>query len=264
MFHDAYRVAAGGAPTHGKILKGLSLLQKHDIPLNVLVCVTREAAPYPLEVYEFFKDLEIQYIQFIPIVERIPDVEAVRLGMKNAAPPIPAGGRIDAEVTAWSVGPEAYGNILIQIFNEWVYSDVGSVFVMNFEWALQAWMGLPSTICIFSKQCGRAVAVEHNGDIYSCDHYVYPRYRIGNILTDGLKEMMTSDLQAQFGRDKEASLPKVCRKCEVLFACHGECPRHWFMTSDDGDPGMICGKSQSIVLIYDITQPISPFTLKKT
>ncbi len=236
--HDAWRVTKNGGPTHSMVLRGLSLLQKYDIPFNAMVSVTRESCERPLEIYRFLKDRGIRHIQFTPIVERVPDTEAAELGLKNAAPPLPDSVTTGTRVTPWSVGSEAYGDFLIRIFDEWVRNDVGSVFVMNFEWALEAWMGLPSTICIFAEQCGRAVVLEHNGDIYSCDHYVYPRYRIGNILTDGPGEVIASETQARFGREKEASLPKVCRECEVLFACHGECPRHRFMTSKDGEPGL--------------------------
>jgi uncharacterized protein len=141
-------------------------------------------------------------------------------------------------VTDFSVKSGEYGAFLIEIFNEWVRNDVGSIFVMNFEWALEAWLGLPSTICIFSKQCGKALAIEHNGDIYSCDHYVYPENKLGNILQGNPKEMIESSKQKVFGKSKESSLPEVCKDCEVKFACNGECPRHRFVRTYDNKPGL--------------------------
>jgi uncharacterized protein len=141
------------------------------------------------------------------------------------------------EVTPWSVLPEEYGDFLIAVFGEWVRHDVGKVFVMNFEWALNAWIGNPSPVCIHARQCGRSLVIEHNGDVYACDHCVYPRYRLGNILTDQLAEMAEKSIQSGFGITKEAALPRWCSECEVLTACRGGCPKHRFAQTCDHQPG---------------------------
>ncbi|WP_411679101.1 anaerobic sulfatase maturase [Clostridium thailandense] len=236
--HDLYRVDINGNPTLSKVINTIALLKKYEIPYNVLVCVTRESSKQPLKVYKFLKELRVQYIQFTPIVERIPDDRAIQTGLKYATPHANNEEGQQALVTDFSVEPGAYGNFLIKIFDEWVKNDVGSIYVMNFEWALEAWLGLPSTVCIFSKQCGKALAIEHNGDIYSCDHYVYPEYYLGNILTGNPKEMLELSKQKSFGQSKQNSLPQVCRECEVGFACNGECPRHRFVRTYDNEPGL--------------------------
>jgi uncharacterized protein len=237
-YHDRYRVDVNGRPTSPRVLRGLSLLQKHDVPFNVLICVTRESVENPLGIYRFLKEKGARFIQFTPVVERPPDREALKLNLQNAVPPDRQTEIQQMGVTPWSVESEAYGDFLISIFDEWVRKDVGSVYVMNFEWALQAWLGLPSTICIFAEKCGRAMALEHNGDVYSCDHYVYPRYSLGNILTDMPDEMVRSVTQTTFGISKEEQLPQVCVKCDVRFACNGECPRHRFLKTADGEFGL--------------------------
>ena len=238
MIHDHYRVYQSGRPTFYKVLHGLSLLQKYGVNFNVLACVTKESSQYPLEIYSFFKQAGVQFIQFSPIVERIPNDSDRESGLRHAAPPILDLEEKQTKVTSYSVEAEAYGDFLIQIFDEWVKKDVGRIYVMNFEWALQSWIGLPSTYCFFARQCGRALAIEHNGDIYACDHYVYPDYRLGNIVTDEPKEIVDSALQVEFGRQKEATLPLKCRECEVLFACNGECAKHRFLITADNEPGL--------------------------
>jgi uncharacterized protein len=212
--HNQYRVDRGGKPTFESVMRGLSLLKKHQVEFNVLACVTRDSAYHSLEIYHFFKKQGIEFIQFIPIVEQNKD-----------------------QVSPWTVEPEMYGEFLIQIFNEWVRHDIGSVFVMNFEWALAAWAGIPSPICIFSEECGRAMAMEHNGDLFSCDHYVYPEYRLGNI-NDGLANMANLPFQRAFGKEKRDSLHSDCRNCDVRFACHGECPKNRFVVLDQNEPGL--------------------------
>jgi uncharacterized protein len=237
-FHDAYRLDHRGGSTHSKVINALSILKKHDIPFNVLVCVTRESSVRPIEVYRFLKEHGAKYIQFTPIVERIPDNDAAELGLRHALPPDLSREQNNLTVSPATVEPEAYGDFLIQVFEEWVRNDVGKIFIMNFEWALEAWLGLPSTICIFSEECGKTLTMEHNGDIYSCDHYVYPEYRLGNILTDNLNNIVDLEKQRKFGREKEAALPRKCSDCEAAFACRGECPRHRFIGSDEGEPGL--------------------------
>jgi uncharacterized protein len=236
--HDIYRVDHRGEPTHSRAISALSLLKKHDVPFNVLVCITRESSTHPLEIYRFLKEQGVRYIQFTPIVERIPDHEAAELGLRHAPPPKLPFEQKHLTVSPATVLPEAYGDFLVQVFEEWVRNDVGKFFIMNFEWALEAWLGLPSTICIFSEECGRTVAMEHNGDIYSCDHYVYPEYRLGNILTDNPESIVDLDKQREFGRQKKSTLPGECSECEALFACGGECPRHRFISSYKGEPGL--------------------------
>ncbi len=234
--HNYYRVDHSGGPTFEMVMRGLELLKKHGVEFNVLACATKQNAKRPLDVYRFFKEQGVRFIQFIPIVERQPDRAAEELGLRLAAPAAPEQEDTSPQVTEWSVEPAAYGDFLIKVFNEWVRRDVGSVFVMNFEWALASWVNGISPACTFSESCGRCLVMEHNGDVYSCDHYVYPAYRLGNILNDELEEMVESEKQIRFGLGKETNLPPRCRKCDVLFACHGDCPKHRFIKLREGQP----------------------------
>jgi uncharacterized protein len=202
-----------------------------------MASVTRQSSLRPLDVYHFFKGQGVEFIQFIPIVERLPDDGARALGLSLALPP-ERGGEPLAEVTPWSVESERYGDFLIAIFDEWVRNDVGRIFVMNFEWALMSWMGGNATVCQFSRRCGRSIVIEHNGDLYACDHYVYPRYRLGNILSDNPLAMVDAPQQLTFGAQKEAALPGHCRDCTFLFACRGECPKHRFLKTPADEPGL--------------------------
>ena len=234
--HNLYRVGRRGRPTFKTVMNGLKLMQKHGVEFNVLACVTRESARRPLDVYHFLKEQGVQYIQFIPVVERKSNPVAKNLGLRLASPP--ALNEEETEiVTPWTVEPGSYGDFLIQIFDEWVRQDVSSVFVMNFEWALAAWAGVLSSTCNFAPRCGRSVIIEHNGNIYSCDHFVYPDYRLGNVVSGNLKDMIESDSQVAFGAAKETALPQYCRQCNWLFACHGECPKHRFVKTPTGEPG---------------------------
>lgn len=235
--HDQHRIDRGGKPTFELVMKGLSLLKKHRVEVNILTCVTRQSSYKPLEIYHFLKQQNISYIQFIPIVEREVNEGAAELSLSHATPPSLINEEVQQIVTPWTVESEMYGEFLIQIFNEWVQQDVGSIFIMNFEWALASWLGIPSPICIFAEECGKAVAMEHNGDLYSCDHYVYPEYRLGNI-KDGLLNIINLPSQLDFGQKKRDTLPSVCRNCEVRFACHGECPKHRFLVSNQNEPGL--------------------------
>ncbi|MEW9670011.1 anaerobic sulfatase maturase [Ammoniphilus sp. 3BR4] len=236
--HDHYRVDRGGKPTFHKVMDALKLLQEYAVQFNVLSCVTKESSQRPLDVYRFLKAQGVKFIQFIPIIERKPDTTAHQLGLRWAAPPVLNAVGVQTAVTPWTVEPVAYGDFLIQVFDEWVRRDVGSIHIMNFEWALSSWLGLPSSICIFSEHCGRAAVMEHNGDLYSCDHFVYPEYRLGNVLTDALSDLIETEQQKNFGTSKKTALPKACIACEVRFACHGECPKHRFLLTDDGEPGL--------------------------
>jgi uncharacterized protein len=215
--HDGYRVDKGGKPTFDRVMNGIELLKKHGVEFNTLSVVHRENALQPLTVYNFLKSIGSLYLQFIPLVER------------GAAP---------GSVTDRSVRPEDYGGFLVSIFEEWVRADVGKVFVQLFDVSLGIWMGNPSGLCLFSETCGDAVALEHNGDVFSCDHFVYPEYKLGNLLNTGLGDLVRSPRQREFGGAKAATLPGYCQRCEVRFACHGECPKNRFTETPDGEPGL--------------------------
>lgn len=235
--HDAYRVDRGGQPTFARVMAGLQVLRKHGVEFNTLTTVHRKNAAHPLEVYRFLRGAGSRYLQFIPIVER--NSATGKDGLWLAPPPDHEdAAALDSQVTPWSVRPVEYGDFLCRIFDEWVQRDVGQVFVQQFDAALANWAGEPAGICVFSENCGRALAVEHNGDVYSCDHYVYPRYRLGNLMNTALAEIVDSPEQERFGRAKSEGLPRYCRECSVRFACHGECPKHRFLTTPHGETGL--------------------------
>lgn len=238
--HDAYRVDRGGQPTFDRVVAGLDALKRHGVEFNTLTTVHRKNSTKPLEVYRFLRNIGSGYIQFIPIVERNASATAADANGLWLAPPPghdDAAG-LDAQVTEWSVRPADFGTFLCTIFDEWVQRDVGKVFVQQFDAALANWVGEPAGVCVFSENCGRALAIEHNGDVFSCDHYVYPRYKLGNLLNDSLVTMADSPQQSDFGRAKSATLPRYCRECPVRFACHGECPKHRFLHTPHGEPGL--------------------------
>jgi uncharacterized protein len=236
--HDRYRRYRNGKGTFDLVMQGLRLLQKHKVDYNVLACVARDTAIRPLEVYRFFKDEGIEFIQFSPVVERMPDASSAALGLRLAGPAMLYEEKIQTDVTPWTVIPEEYGDFLINIYEEWVRHDVGKIFVMNFEWALNAWIGNPSPVCIHAEQCGRSLVMEHNGDVYACDHCVYPQYKLGNIFSDNLSQMVGKSVQSGFGTTKETSLSRWCRECEVLAACRGGCPKHRFARTYYDEPGL--------------------------
>jgi uncharacterized protein len=236
--HDRYRCDPKAKGTFDRVMKGLKLLQKHNVEYNVLACVARETAKHPLEVYRFLKNEGVEFIQFSPVVERLPDVLSKRHGLRLAEPASLDSEEAQTEVTPWSVTAEEYGDFLIAIYEDWVRHDVGKVFVMNFEWALNVWIGNPSPVCIHAKQCGRSVVIEHNGDVYACDHCVYPEYRLGNIKNDKLSDMVERSLQSGFGVSKETALTRWCRECGVLAACQGGCPKHRFEMTYCREPGL--------------------------
>ncbi|MFN8017676.1 MAG: anaerobic sulfatase maturase [Acidimicrobiales bacterium] len=221
--HDRYRVDKRGAPSSEKVLRGLRLLQAHGVDVNVLCTVNAANQDHPVEVYRYFRDeLGLRHIQLIPIVERANET----------------GFQEGSEVTDRSVDPEAWGRFLVGVFDEWVRRDVGEVFVQMFDAALASWLGLPASMCIFRETCGDAVALEHNGDLYSCDHFVEPAHLLGNIGTTTMVELVASPKQRAFGQAKLDTLPAMCRSCEVRFACHGECPKNRFDTTPDGEAGL--------------------------
>ena len=232
--HDQYRVDKNGKPTFAAVMRGVELLKKHKTDFNTLTVVNRANVVQPLEVYRFLKEMGSSFMQFIPLVERAPSEPSIS---DLAEPPVP-GMPAAVPVTPWSVPAAVYGDFLCTIFDHWVRRDVGTIFVQLFDVALGNWMGMGPSLCVFAPTCGKAMALEHNGDLYSCDHYVYPRYLLGNITHKPLRDLVYSPQQLKFGADKSATLPRYCRRCPVLFACHGECPKHRFATTPDGEPGL--------------------------
>lgn len=219
--HDAYRVDKGGKPTHARVMAGLDRMRAHGVAYNVLTTVHAANVGHPLEVYRYLRDeVGATFIQFIPIVERTHHTgDGVR-------------------VTDRSVTGKAYGDFLIAAFDEWVHRDVGKVFVQIFDVALSAWYGQPPGLCIFEETCGRALALEHTGDLYSCDHFVEPRHRVGNVVRSELPVLVDGDQQRAFGEAKRGQLPQYCRECEVRFVCNGGCPKNRFIETPDGEPGL--------------------------
>ncbi len=208
-------------------------MHKHKAEFNTLSVVNKENSYYPAEIYKFLKDIGSGFLQFIPIVERIssdPQPDKVNL----IAPSDPA----EARVTDWSVEPVMFGKFLNTIFDEWVRKDVGKYYVQIFDVSLANWMGERPGLCVFSETCGDATAMEHNGDLFSCDHYVYDEYKLGNIMDIPMLDMIKSEFQEKFGRDKRDSLPKYCFQCDYRFACHGECPKNRISLTPDGEPGL--------------------------
>jgi uncharacterized protein len=221
--HDAYRVDKGGQPTFDRVMQGIAVLRRHGVEFNILTTVHAANADHPLEVYRFARDeLDARFIQFIPIVER-----------DNAT-----GFQEGETVTARSVGAEQYGRFLIAVFDEWVRRDVGRVFVQLFDVALNAWFGRPAGLCIFEETCGQALALEHNGDLFSCDHFVEPKHLLGNLLERDLLPMVASEQQRAFGLHKRDALPGYCRRCDVRFICNGGCPKDRFIRTPDDEPGL--------------------------
>lgn len=236
--HNLYRKDFTGNATFDKVMKGLSLLKKHGVEYNVMACVAKQTAYKPLEVYHFFKDHGIEFIQFSPIIERTADLQTKQRGFHLACPSSIDKVEENQQITPWSVEPEKYGEFLIAIFDEWVRNDVGKTTIMNFEWALNAWIGNSSPVCVHAQQCGKSVIIEHNGDLYACDHCVYPEYKLGNILKDDLIVMIDKSTSQGLGISKESTLPQQCRECDVLKACWGGCPKHRFATSYYDEPGL--------------------------
>ena len=233
--HDTYRLDKGQKPTFERVMHGLSLLKKHHVEFNTLTVVSASNAKHPIEVYDFLREVGSGYIQFIPLVERLP-APGMPLSLDFAEPPEP--GQSESPVTRWSVPSEAYGDFLVQIFNAWVKRDVGKIFVQMFDVSLGIWSGHGPGLCLFLKDCGEGLALEHNGDLFSCDHFVYPKFKLGNIMNESIAAMVNSQTQKKFGESKSSTLPKFCRECDVRFACHGECPKHRFIKTPDGEEGL--------------------------
>lgn len=231
--HNAYRVDKGGQPTFDRVLRGIETLRRNGVEFNTLTTVHRGNADHPLEVYRFLKEHGSGFMQFIPIVERIAH-QVTSDGLQLISPDF-AGAAI---VAPWSVEPRQFGRFLCSIFDEWVRNDVGRYYVQIFDISLEMWTGMEASLCVFRKQCGAAMALEHSGDLYSCDHFVYPQNRLGNIMESPLAVLVDSQQQRSFGEAKESTLPRYCRECDVRFACNGECPKHRFLTTPDGEPGL--------------------------
>lgn len=230
-YHDHYRLTAAGKPSWKKVMQGIKLLKKHGVEWNAMAVVNAYNANHPLEFYRFFKENGCQFLQFTPIVERQTRHEDGRtlasLADKNEIP-----------LSEASVAPEQWGYFLCAIFDEWVRKDVGKIFVEIFDCTLANWMGISPGICAYSKECGHAGVMEHNGDVYSCDHFVFPEYKLGNIRDHSLIEMLYGEQQQEFSRLKHSSLPRQCKECDMEFACHGECPKNRFMKDKYGDSGL--------------------------
>ena len=230
-YHDHYRVTPAGKPSWEKVMQGISLLKKHRVEWNAMAVVNAYNAEHPLEFYHFFRDNGCQYLQFTPIVERLTEHEDGRtLASLADDREIPLS---DASVT-----PAQWGNFLCAIFDDWVRHDVGKMFVEIFDCTLANWMGVLPGICAYSKECGHAGVMEHNGDVYSCDHFVFPEYKLGNIREQSLIDMLYGEKQQAFSRLKHTSLPRQCKECDMEFACHGECPKNRFEKDKYGEPGL--------------------------
>lgn len=229
--HDHYRLTAAGKPSWKKVMQGIKLLKKHGVEWNAMAVVNAYNANHPLEFYRFFKENGCQFLQFTPIVERLTRHEDGRTLASLA-------DKDEIPLSEASVTPEQWGNFLCAIFDEWVRKDVGKIFVEIFDCTLANWMGVSPGICAYSKECGHAGVMEHNGDVYSCDHFVFPEYKLGNIRDHSLIDMLYGEQQQEFSRLKHSSLPRQCKECDMEFACHGECPKNRFMKDKYGDSGL--------------------------
>jgi uncharacterized protein len=254
--HDTYRLNKGGEGTFNQVMRGHRYLQKHGVDFNILCTVNAANQYHGRTVYRFFRDeLQATWMQFIPIVERatpemlpianrgwgdqnLPtqvELDSLPVAKSSQRPLYTLEGNL---VTERSVKPEQWGEFLITIYDEWVRNDVGKVFVQMFDSALGSWYGTGASLCIHHETCGDALALEHNGDLYSCDHFVEPKYFLGNIKEEHMLDLVASDQQRKFGRDKRDTLPRYCLECPVRFACHGGCPRNRFIQTPDGEDGL--------------------------
>ena len=229
--HDHYRLTAAGKPSWKKVMQGIKLLKKHGVEWNAMAVVNAYNANHPMEFYRFFKENGCQFLQFTPIVERLTRHEDGRTLASLA-------DKDEISLSEASVAPEQWGYFLCAIFDEWVRKDVGKIFVEIFDCTLANWMGISPGICAYSKECGHAGVMEHNGDVYSCDHFVFPEYKLGNIRDHSLIDMLYGEQQQEFSRLKHSSLPRQCKECDMEFVCHGECPKNRFMKDKYGDSGL--------------------------
>lgn len=251
--HNHFRITNDGSPTFHKVLHGINLLKKYKVEFNTLLTVNAYNVDFPLEIYHFLKSIDSHFIQFIPVVERIVnDSENEAIKLTNSSLPE------NARVTEWSVNAEKYGKFLIEIFNEWVVNDVGEFFVQLFDSTLATYLGLPSGICMFQPECGQAGAIEFNGDVYSCDHFVFPQNFLGNIFTKNLNDLMNSVSQQIFGQNKFLTLPQKCKNCNFLKQCFGECPKKRFLFAENGEYGLnyLC---EAYKMFFSHTAPVMRF-----
>ena len=228
--HDAFRHDCGGAPTFARVMKALELMNRTGVDFNILSTVNARSEGRGAEVYKFLRSLN-RYMQFLPVVEYVRQRPGKR-------PLIVSPDEEDAVEAPWSVSAKGYGQFMCDVFDEWVKYDVGNWFVQLFDVTLANWCGVQPPLCAFGEVCGDGMVVEHNGDVYSCDHFVYPEYRLGNIMTSELADMYRSEDQQSFGRDKRDALPLECKRCNYYFLCHGECPKHRFGYAKNGEPYM--------------------------
>ncbi len=237
--HDRFRKDKGQKPTFDRVLAGLRLLQRHGVQFNTMSTVNNASEGRGLETYLFLRSLGSRYMQFMPVVEHVLyPLNGAGKPDRKRRPHIVSPETPGALIAGWSVGDVAFGRFLCDIFDYWVRNDVGSVFVGHFDAALACWCGAQPGTCVYGETCGGNAVIEHNGDMYPCDHFVYPAYRLGNILTDGIKDMMTSPAMTKFGLDKRNRLPGKCLRCRWRFACNGECPKHRFNVTEKGETGL--------------------------
>jgi uncharacterized protein len=230
--HDCYRIDVGGRGTFKRVMRGVEFLQKHQVEFNTLSVLHDRNVRFPLEIYRFFKEIGSRYMQFSPIVERLGSRDdGLELLTATDRP-------ADSEIASWSVNPVDYGRFYVKVFDEWVRQDVGQYYVQLFDATLACLVGEQPGVCLYAKTCGHAMAMEHNGDVYACDHYVYPEYLRGNIHNMSLVEITLSKAQIDFGNDKQNTLPGQCRRCKYLKLCNGECPKNRISTTADGEPGL--------------------------
>ena len=230
--HDRYRQDACGRPTFDRVMYAIAMLQKHGVEWNAMAVVTRQSMEQPQAFYRFFRDMGCEFLQFTPVVERTTNR---RQGLTLAT-----ADDDGATLTPQSVTPEGWGAFLCGVYDEWVRHDVGRIFVQTFDAVLSGWVGEPPGVCSLSSYCGHAAVMEWNGDVYSCDHFVFPEYYLGNIRQQTLTRMMYGPRQQAFARHKLLSLPRQCRECVYLRVCHGECPKNRFSVDRYGEPGLNC------------------------
>jgi uncharacterized protein len=232
--HDRYRVARNGKGTHAQVESAIERLKKHGVEFNTLSVINNLNVKQPLRVYQYLKSIGSSYIQFIPLVERQVDGSSTpssSVALKLAGPT-----DLSSQVTSWSVETEEYGHFLNTVFDQWVRNDVGETFVPMFDSTLASWLGFGAASCVFSRTCGHAFALEANGDLYQCDHYVYPEYKLGNIHQTSIKKLNRSTKAIVFGQQKSLDLGDSCQSCEFQFACFGGCPKHRFINDCSGKP----------------------------
>lgn len=253
--HDLYRVNKQGRPSWEQVMQGVMLLRKNGVEFNTMSVINRQTADQPLDVYRFFKQIGSRFMQFLPVVERLSAP-----GETDGLTLVHQDYQGQAEVTGWSVLPDQYGRFLISIFDEWVRHDVGKHYVQMFDVTLANWAGVSPGLCVFDERCGTAAVMEHNGDVYCCDHFVYPDHLLGNIREHSIGSLMTTTRMALFGQAKKDKLPPTCLQCRYRHACHGGCPKHRFHLTTEGDPGLnyLC---EGLQLYFDHVAPYMDFML---